>query len=108
MPSPTASLSELAASLSTRTVSNFARLELVGRVAEIADDELLSAAYGITRVMEFVEGEEQIAEFLTHALEATQHPGVRRLICMKLAEVYTEMDQPEAARNQLRALIVID
>ena len=85
--------------------TNFARLEMVGKISKIASEELLSAAFAITHVTEFMEEEDVIA-FLNDALEGARDEGVRRLIRIKLAEAYAHADQPEKAKQQLRALIV--
>jgi hypothetical protein len=86
--------------------ANFGRLELVGRIAEVAEDELLSAAYGITHVTEFVDGGEETVDFLKGILGDTENASVKRLIRMKLAEVHLQMDQFDEAAEQLRALII--
>ena len=48
----------------------------------------------------------EAADVLQELLEAVEHPVVRRVIRMRLAELYRDMDRPEAARQQLEALIL--
>jgi len=84
---------------------NFGRLEMVGKIAEIANEELLAAAFAIMHVTEFMEPEAAI-DFLTNALGEARNPGIHRMIRIKLAEIYAHTDQPEMAQEQLRALII--
>ena len=81
------------------------RLDLVGRLSEVADDELLSAAFAVRKVAEIMEPGEAV-DFLNDTLDAAKNASVRRLIRIKLAELYAHTEQRDQATKQLRALIV--
>jgi hypothetical protein len=85
--------------------TQFGRLELVGRLAEIAHEEIRAAAFAIAHVQEFMDEEEAI-EFLNEALADTKNAGVRRMIRIKLAELHAHAEQRDEALEHVRALIV--
>ena len=84
----------------------FNRLEMVGRVAEIAKDEVTSAAFAIIHIQEFFEeNPEGAIGFLEDTLKQTDNAPVKRLIHIKLAELYSATEKPDKAQEQLRILI---
>ncbi len=85
--------------------ANFGRLELITRIANIANEHLTAVAYAVVQIDEFVE-EEELVPFLEELLEKSQETPVKRIIHIKLAELYRHMDRPEDAKDQLRALVM--
>jgi hypothetical protein len=84
-----------------------AEFELIERLAAIAEDDVKAAAVAVAHVTDVVDEQEAI-ELLNKALVRVHHPGTRRLLHMKLAELYAETDQPESAKQHLGKLIIRD
>ncbi len=81
------------------------RLELAVAMREVADDKVASASLALSRVFEFVEEPGDAIKLLEQARADTKDPAIRRLIRFKLAELFAEDDDLEAAQQQLQALI---
>lgn len=85
--------------------SGLGHLDLVSRLAEIADQPATAAAYAVLKVDEFMEPDEAI-DFLRSIESRAGSPSTRRLIRMKLSELYRATDDSQSAREQLRQLIL--
>ena len=81
------------------------RLEVVSQVARIAESPLTTASAAIVHIND-VFGEEEAIDVLHDCLRRKPDPAVRRLIRMKLAELYAESDNRREAKEQFRILIV--
>lgn len=83
-------------------------LETVRAIAEIADNEVASAAFALMHLEEVLEEEDApgAIEFLTKAAGETDNPGVRRLLRIKLAELNMHVDNIDGAKEQFKALIL--
>ena len=81
------------------------RLKMVNQVAEIASNEVSTAAFVLMHFEELFDEPEDGIKFLNDTLQYTKNDAVRRLLRIKLAELYTEADQPDQARSQLRELL---
>jgi len=79
-------------------------LDLMGRMAEIAEHPEASAVVAIMSLEDYMEMEEA-ADFLQEVLPDVTNPTVRRAIRFKLIEVYGHLDNQDGVRDQLRALI---
>ena len=83
------------------------RLEMVERVAELAENKVAAAAFALMHVEEFFgEDEEGGIKFLQSMLKEADDQAVRRIIRVKLAEIYAGADQRKKAEQQIRALIL--
>jgi hypothetical protein len=81
------------------------RLKMVNQVAEIASNEVSTAAFALMHFEELFDEPEDGIKFLNDTLQYTKNDAIRRLLHIKLAELYTEADQPDQARSQLRELL---
>jgi hypothetical protein len=89
----------------SESATHLVRLELATRFAQVATDEATTAAFAMMHFDDlFVEQEDGI-EFLNEILEQTGNDTVRRIIRVKLAELYREADQRAQARRQLKKLL---
>lgn len=84
---------------------SFGRLEIVSRVAELAEEKNSAATYAIMHVHEYVEQGEAQA-FLEDLLDKCEDKQVKRLLHIKLAEIHAHEDRPEEAKRHLRELIL--
>ncbi len=82
-----------------------AECEHARRLADIASSRLETASWVIANIHEFL-GEEEAADFLQQLFEAAEDPGIKRLIGLKLTEIYAELDQADQVKAQLRSLIL--
>ncbi len=83
----------------------YLELETIDGLAEIVESEVGSAALALTHLQQLFDEEAALASFLSEALNETEHPGIKRLLRFKLAELHFGQDQPDQARSQLRHLI---
>ena len=83
-------------------------LDTVRAIADIADNEVASAAFALMHLEEVLEEEDAPAaiEFLTKAVSETDNPGIRRLLRIKLAELHMHLDNVDDAKEQLNGLIL--
>ena len=84
---------------------NAARQEASVRLAHIATDRFTSVSYAISQSVEQFE-EESAIDFLADMLEETEDIIVQRMIRHRLNTLYHHAEQPDAARRELRALIL--
>ena len=73
-------------------------------LADIAADEVRSAAYAIESLMEIAEPEAAV-RVLRESLDQAENAAIQRIIRIKLVELYAEMDQPRRAADVARELI---
>ncbi len=82
-----------------------AECEHARRLADIASSRLETASWVIAYIHEYL-AEEEAADFLQQLLEAAEDPSIQRLIGLKLTELYSELDQTDQVKTQLRSLIL--
>ena len=80
-------------------------LDVVTQVHEIAEDPDVAGVAAVLAVEEHTEGPTEAAAFLEGLLPEARSDTVRRAIRLQLVDFYTESDQPEKSREQLRQLI---
>ncbi len=85
--------------------ASFGRLEMVGRIAEIAQSDQSAAAFAVMHVERFMELP-QAVDFLHQMLDQTENEAVRRMIRIRLIELNASLDQGDDVREQLKALIL--
>jgi len=81
------------------------RMESAIRLAEIAQNDIESASYGIVQAVDHL-GEEAAADFLADLLTKTENKSIQRLIRHSLVRLHVEIDQPEEAKADLKSLIL--
>ena len=84
----------------------YGRFEMMNRLAEVADSSLRSAAFAVLHVPETFGEPEPAITFLEEMAEEAEKPAVKRLVRIKLAQLYRETDQAEQAQEQLRRLML--
>ncbi len=84
--------------------ASFGRLEMVGRTAQIAENEVTAAAYAVMHVTDLAEPD-QAVELLSNALQKTDNQATQRVIRIKLAEIYAHTERPDEALGQFKSLI---
>ncbi len=77
-----------------------ARIERVQEIAEIVDSKLTLVAFALELLAEEMEPGD-IVQSLERLLESVDEPAVRRVIGLRLAQLYAELDQPEKMQRQL-------
>ena len=82
-----------------------AECELARRLADISSSHLETASWVIANIHEYLDDEEA-ANFLQQLLDEVEHPSIKRLVGLKLAELYSELDQTNQVKEQLRKLIL--
>jgi len=81
------------------------QMEMMGELFEVVEDSRKTAFFAVMTVDDLME-EEQAVEFLNQCLQKVENPVVQRAIRMKLVELQTNIDNPDAARGHLKALIL--
>ena len=88
---------------------NMARLEIIGRLAEVAENPTMTASYALMQLEQFIEDEDEAIDFLTELIESDRvSPPVRNLLKMKLVEVLGWADEREEAIEVLISMVVED
>ena len=88
---------------------NMARLEIIGRLAEVAENPTMTAGYALMQLEQFVEDEEEAVDVLIELIESDRvSPPVRNLLKMKLVEVLGWADEREEAIEVLMSMVVED
>jgi hypothetical protein len=87
--------------------ASFGRLEMVGRIAQIADSEEAAAAFAVLHVEQYMELPVAI-EFLEDMFEESENETVRRMIRIRLVELSAAAERPDRVREQLLRLILGD
>ena len=82
-----------------------ARIEFAHSLTEVAEFETTTATYVIDNILEYLEVEEAI-EFLKQMVEQAENPTTKRLLRMKLAQLFAETDQTDQTKEQLSELIL--
>lgn len=89
--------------------SNIAHLEVINRMAEIAQDDLATASYAIMQMEELFEDEQEAIGFLKEMLDSDRvSRPVKNLLKMKLAEIYSWSDQRDAALSVFKSMLMSD
>ena len=76
----------------------------VAQLVDVATDEARTAAYVLEELVEIAEPEDTV-RLLLDAAERTDRPVLKRMIQLKLIELYDDLDQPDEALNIARDLI---
>ena len=82
-----------------------AHCEHSAMLSEMCEDHARTSSWVISEILEYLD-EEEAATFLEQTLSKVEEPSIRRLIRLKLAELYSELDQTEQVKEQLRQLIL--
>lgn len=82
-----------------------AHCEHSGMLSEMCEDRVRTSSWVISEILEYLD-EEEAATFLEQILSKVEQPSIRRLIRLKLAKLYAELDQSEQVKEQLRQLIL--
>ncbi|MEM9186543.1 MAG: hypothetical protein AAGB00_08625 [Planctomycetota bacterium] len=82
----------------------FGEMELVQQVKAVAADADSAAILAIVSTTEELEEEEQLA-FLRQMMSVSKSDTVKRLIQLKLAEVYGHMDRGDEALDMIRSVV---
>lgn len=83
------------------------RFDMTERMVGAVGNREAAAAYAIVHFEEYVEPEDAI-ETLSEVLEHVDSPVMRRLVHLRLANLYREADRPRAAKRHIMALILGD
>lgn len=83
----------------------FGELELVREVAEIVDSPVATASLVIIEVTNEVDDPEDKIEMLNDLIDVAKSDAVKRLILLKLAEVYGDVGRDEDAYKVVRRLV---
>ncbi len=76
----------------------------IARLCDVAADESRTAAYVLDELIEVAEPEDSV-RVLLEATEIAERPILRRMIQIRLIELYAELDQPRKALGLARDLI---
>ena len=83
------------------------RLEIVHRLAEVADNKTATASYAIMQMHEVFDDEEEAVEFLNVMVRSDKVSlAVKNLLKMKLVEVLGGMERQDEAREILKSMIL--
>ena len=80
-------------------------MEMMHQIFEVTEDASRTSFFAIMLIDEVME-EEQAAELLQECLKETDSDKTKRAIRLKLTELYAEMDDQDAVRKHLKALII--
>ena len=87
--------------------TNMARLEIIGRLAEVAENPTMTASYALMQLERFAEDDEEAADVLSELIESDRvSPPVRNLLKMKLVEVLA--DERDEAIEVLMSMVTED
>lgn len=82
-----------------------AHCEHSGMLSEMCENHAQTASWVISEIVEYLD-EEEAAAFLQQVLSKVEEPSIRRMVRLKLAELYSELDQTEQVKEQLLHLIL--
>ena len=86
---------------------NMARLEIISRLAEVAENKTKTASYALMQLEQFVEDEGQAIDVLNELIDSGKvSPAVKNLLKMKLVEILEWDDRREEAVEVLMSMIV--
>lgn len=80
-------------------------LDMIDDMSKIAESPTSSAVAAIMAAEDYADSRD-LADLFETSLEATPDATTKRMLRLKLAELYGEMDEPEKALEQLRVLIM--
>ena len=86
---------------------NMARLEIISRLAEVAENETKTAGYALMQLEQFVDDEGEAIDILNELIDSDKvSPAVKNLLKMKLVEILEWDDRREEAVEVLMSMIV--
>ena len=86
---------------------NMARLEIISRLAEVAENKTKTAGYALMQLEQFVDDEGEAIDILNELIDSDKvSPAVKNLLKMKLVEILEWDDRREEAVEVLMSMIV--
>ena len=86
---------------------NMARLEIINRLAEVAENKTKTAGYALMQLEQFVDDEGEAIDILNELIDSDKvSPAVKNLLKMKLVEILEWDDRHEEAVEVLMSMIV--
>ena len=85
--------------------SEMMEMEMMQRIFEVTEDASRTSFFAIMLVDDAME-EEQAVELLQECMKETKSDKAKRAMRIKLVEIYAEMDNQDAVREHMKALIL--
>ena len=85
--------------------SEMMEMEMMQRIFEVTEDASRTSFFAIMHVDDAME-EEQAVELLQECMKETKSDKAKRAMRIKLVEIYAEMDNQDAVREHMKALIL--